>query len=72
MTRERREKLLRLYRESDAEPYELSVKLSQEIGRTNREGREFSSLIKRQLLGGDRCVSSSLRRRGAREMIVLF
>src|SRR5262245_22237409 len=48
--RGRREKLLRRYRESDDEPYELSIKLSQEIGRTNRERREFSSLIKRQYL----------------------
>jgi hypothetical protein len=53
MRRERREKLLqRFYHESDnGEPGDVTVKLSQEAGKTNRERREFSSLIKHQYLG---------------------
>jgi hypothetical protein len=46
--KQERFKLLRaVWSESDDDPYELPVTLSQKIGRTNRERREFHNLCSR-------------------------
>jgi hypothetical protein len=48
---ERFDELLRLYYESDGDPDEVPTRLSQEVGKTNRERREFSSFLKREYRG---------------------